>query len=470
MAQAGITDLPSEILLKILEDSTFPTKGLYNLALLSRRLNLIALPIYFSRNGVNLQAKCAKLSPPESHHSFLELERHFADAPANEAFIARLSYVKKVSLHLASIEGCGYSARGGDAILEAWASQFRSLLDRIIETGCTSLTVISGTQLTKTYELQEVQGSGVLRYLPRVIGQLLVRPDPRLGFRRNPEQGTDEAWLSMPPFCSRSQLTSLVIDSVTLVVPPGLHWTLAALQHSPITSLAIRMALVPSQIWRTVLPAIASAALNLTTVSITELDVSGEYWNSLDETLALAFLASLTALTAIELTHLPHPWRPGPCKASRGAFRHLLTLRAPATVVAHILSRTDSVPAIRAICVLWRAPRHDRLKTLIALMSIITRTLAARGLTPRLSLWIESLGAGGDDDTSVLRKIGSVQPVEHIHFEGAHPPVDPTPRPFIGSFVAMFSGVSRVSLTTRGAHSDATVCCVSCAKSERPRF
>ncbi|KAJ6595127.1 hypothetical protein DFH09DRAFT_159014 [Mycena vulgaris] len=48
----GILDLPTEILVDILENPTFPIDTLYALASLSRRLHFIALPIYFSRHGM----------------------------------------------------------------------------------------------------------------------------------------------------------------------------------------------------------------------------------------------------------------------------------------------------------------------------------------------------------------------------------------------------------------------------------
>ncbi|KAJ6538097.1 hypothetical protein B0H19DRAFT_1270462 [Mycena capillaripes] len=241
MAAGGIISLSSEILLKIFEDPAFPTESLYALALLSRRLNFIALLIYYSRNGIDLQGNSA------------------------------------------------------EAALD---------IDRV-------------------------------------------------------------------DFLSALQ-----------ILPPGLPWTLAATQHSPITSLAIRMSLVPSQIWKTVLPAIASAVPNLSSVSITQ-----------------------TYFSDIELTHVSRPW------ASNLSMKALLTLHARATLVAHIL-----------------APGHHHLKTLIPLLSTITRNLAARGLTPRLSIWIDWTNPVGVVDNT-----------------------RPTVRSFIGLFVAMFSGVSRVSLTTSGA-------------------
>lgn len=62
MPCAGISDLPVDILVNILEDSTIPTETLYFLALLSRRLNYIALPLCFSRNGIDLETKSVTIT------------------------------------------------------------------------------------------------------------------------------------------------------------------------------------------------------------------------------------------------------------------------------------------------------------------------------------------------------------------------------------------------------------------------
>jgi hypothetical protein len=47
----GILDLPTEILVEILDSPTFPSETLYALALLCRRLHFLVLPMYFSRHG-----------------------------------------------------------------------------------------------------------------------------------------------------------------------------------------------------------------------------------------------------------------------------------------------------------------------------------------------------------------------------------------------------------------------------------
>ncbi|KAJ6562134.1 hypothetical protein B0H19DRAFT_1233871 [Mycena capillaripes] len=488
MPPARITDLPTEILMNIFEHPTFPTKALYFLALLSRRLNYIALPIYCSRNHIDLGAKsaaitlhtdrfdilsvlqiCLSISSMDRiacifpHPSCSTIFPFLKQMKRVENFISGLSSVKEVSLTLDTTQRGRCLAHGTDEVLAAWATQLYSLLNCVVDRGCTSLTVINGTHLTEAYQLNP---QGFLQnYLP-----LLDRDALALGFKRNPKQGN--AVLPMPSFNPVSHLSSLNIDSITLILPPGLYWTIAVLRTSPITSLSIRMSHVEPDIWRTVLPLIASAAPNLTTVSLTELDSPSESHGAPGETLALAFLARLPHLTKIELTHLQALWGYNMGRDIRyflhrtngptAPYRHLTTLRAPANIVAHLLSRPGGLPAILAICVLWISPFHPHLQALMSFLSTITRRLAGRRAPPQLSLWIELFGSLYDEDTTVLRKLSPAQltrfkQVERIHFERGFPPREYNARPFLGPILGAFRGVEHVSLTTGSLAFGATV-------------
>ncbi|KAJ7786817.1 hypothetical protein B0H14DRAFT_3506397 [Mycena olivaceomarginata] len=144
----------------------------------------------------------------------------------------------------------------------------------------------------------------------------------------------------------------------------------------------------------------------------------------------LTFLARFPCLIDIEVMHMisflgyrPRSGLPR-TKIPASSFIHLTKLRAPANVVEHLLSRPSSLPAIRAIGVLWKAPIHPHLMTLIHFLLSITRTLARRRLTPELSLWIKSLS--GYEETTVLRDS----------------------RPFLEPVVSTFRGLKHVSVTT----------------------
>ncbi|KAJ6580742.1 hypothetical protein B0H19DRAFT_1369254 [Mycena capillaripes] len=495
MPPARITDLPTEILVDIFEHPTIPTETLYFLALQCRRLNFIMLPIYFSRNDIDLDSKCAVVSLyPDRldalsalqiclsissmeriefiflHPSCSSISPSLQQMKRVEKFISRLSSVKEVTFTLART--CWCLATGTDEVLRAWATQLRDLLSCIVERGCSSLTVINGTYLTEAYQLNSL--GAPQKYLPKVLRRLLLPQDTStLGFRRDLTQGTEDVLLSMPLFPD-SRLNSLRIDSATLILPPGLHWTLTVLRHSPITSLSICMSLVELRIWKTVLPLIASSAPNLTAVSLTELVSPIRNKGAPGESLAFAFLASLPQLTDIELTHLHPFWgyhigrdqryhryigRLSERTTAPAPLKYLTTLRAPANVVAHLLSRPDSLSAIRAICVLWEAPTPAHFELLMDFLSSIAHTLATRRLAPQLSLCIKSLCLGNPNVAVPIRKLSSTQlarftRVERIELQDTL--LDEyNLQPFLAPLLAAFQGVKHMSITTCAPPSEA---------------
>lgn len=485
MAPARITDLPTEILLEILNHPTFPTETLYFLALLSRRINFIAIPIYLSRKGIDLETKSATVTlhagqldalsalqiclsissmPMERlefifpHPSCRTIFPFLKQMKRVETFISGLSSVEEVLLKLDFTPIGRCLAPGTDEVLHAWATQFCDLLSCIVDKGCVSITVANGTYLTEAYRLDPPSFSQ--KYLPRLIRQLFAPLDAKtLGFKRNPTQGTDNVLLPMPSFSGRvSRLKSLYIDSATLILPPGLHWTLAALRHSSLTSLSMCMSRLDPDIWGTVLPLIASAAPNLTTVSLTQLDSPSGFHDAPCETFALAFLSRLPRLTNIELTHLQALWSyylsldPSHylhrTRGSIGSLKHLTTLCAPVNLVADILSGAGSLPAIRTITVLWISPTHPHLEALMRFLSTITCSLAARHRPPQLSLKIEEMDGLHGQDTAVLDRLSTtrltrLKLIESIQFEKAY-----NSPSFIGPMLAAFRGVKHVSVIT----------------------
>ncbi|KAJ7832832.1 hypothetical protein B0H14DRAFT_2802172 [Mycena olivaceomarginata] len=405
---AGITDLPTEILVNILEHPTFPTESLYFLALLSRRLHFIALPIYFSRNGT---------------------------------FISRLTSIQEVRLDLGSPHGC--LSTGPDKELEAWSSHFGGLLSCIVQRGCRALTVTGGTCFINAYELDDPVSS--TKHIRRVIGKMLAPPVPTvLGFKRHPKQGKAHHGISLSSMLSTTaEITSLTVDSATLIVPPGLEWTLAALRHSPITSLSIAMFLVRTPVWPVVLPLIASAAPNITTLSLTHLDVDGE----LD---IITFISQLPHLTHLHLTH--HPlWGPRghQVKGVTLPLWNLVALRAPPNLIEHFLSRAECCPVIQSICVLWA---HLNLPLFARFMSSIIHKLELRRLAPQLSLWTESMSSNMELNNALLMNVTAARTdgfrrVERLDMEETYPLSAHAQN--IGHLLSLFSGIKHLSLEIR---------------------
>jgi hypothetical protein len=171
-------------------------------------------------------------------------------------------------------------------------------------------------------------------------------------------------------------------------VSPGLDWILAALRHAPITTLALAMSRGGARTWDTVLPRMAAAAPRLTSLILTQVDVAVE-------PAVLAVLLRLPNLTSLEISYLyplwgslPHPVpvRPHP------PLHNLVSLRAPPVLIDHFLSRTDALPALCAVCLLWKAPPRLNLPALLHFLSTITSKLAARAQEPQLSVCIDARG------------------------------------------------------------------------------
>ncbi|KAF7368504.1 hypothetical protein MVEN_00173600 [Mycena venus] len=476
MALASLADLPNELLVDILDQSTFPTEALYYLALLSRRLHFVALPIYFSRTGIDLETRCAtialasdRLDPLSAlqiclflssmdtlvcifpHPSCITISPFLAQLKRLQTFISRLSSIKSVTLNLDSRPRSQCLSVGIDEVLDAWASQYGGLLNCIVEKGCSFLAVKNGTHLTEAYESCPPGLSQ--KYLPRPVLRLFATRDARrIGFRRSSRQGTAEIVLSWSPSFtdSLSQLTSLYIHSVTLLVPPGLDWTLSALRHSPITSLTICMSplTVERRLWATVLPLIAAAAVNVDSISLTEVDPH-------NEPEAYAFLARLPRLTDLTITP-NHPYWGNYVPRNKGpipALTRLVNLHAPASVIDDLVSRAEFSHEIRTICVHWRPSARAEQSYLVHSMSSLTTRLAARRLTPRLSLHIDSASIA-DTAASVVRNLNDVPPacfkrVESLCMEGPYYPVDDVNNS-IPRMVSLFPDVAHVSLQTPG--------------------
>ncbi|KAJ7363094.1 hypothetical protein DFH08DRAFT_1025795 [Mycena albidolilacea] len=482
MPYAGISDLAVDILVNILEDSTIPTEILYFLALLSRRLNYIALSLYFSwsidpeTKSVTITLYAYRLDPLPALNKCLwissmeRVECIFPDSSSMmlvfdeirivpflgqmkrvEAFFSRLTSVKEVVLKLDSTPNGRCLARGSDETLRRWATHLQHLLNCILERGCSSLTVMNGKHFIEANQVDP----------PRISAGVLARVDPKgvaAAEGKDTQLHCGRRWVDHTAVLRSSLSTQLLehrLDYTLQFVPPGLYLTLAALRQSPITSLVIRMSLVGPHIWSTVLPFIASACLNLTRVSLTQLPSPSEYPDAPTETLALAFLARLPRLADVELTHRISPYglsfglhrTKGPAKS----LKYLTKLRAPANLVEHLLSLPSKLPAIRAICILWTAPSHPHLRTLTRFLLSITRTLARRRLAPELSLWIESLSWPIYEDTTVLRGLGDTEHkqlacIERLHLENLIIPGDS--RPFLEPVMAAFQGLKQVSVTT----------------------
>ncbi|KAF7366182.1 hypothetical protein MVEN_00495200 [Mycena venus] len=178
---SGMLDLPTEILELIFEP--LPNESLLCIALLSRRLNAIALSFYFQRcNDIDLVAKSAELTlSPARWDAVCALQISIATPPLErlkctiprppgsinayylelmkrlETLIARLSRLREVAVELRV--GVGrrpwvISARSSPW-QRAWVAQVEALLKCIVRQDCRCLTFIDDTYyLEESYQDQ----------------------------------------------------------------------------------------------------------------------------------------------------------------------------------------------------------------------------------------------------------------------------------------------------------------------------
>ncbi|KAJ6550278.1 hypothetical protein B0H19DRAFT_1237227 [Mycena capillaripes] len=468
MALDGILGLPTEILVEIFELLPTDSPSLYHLGLTSRRLHFIALPIYFARNGVDLQARSAAFILPAARPDVLSALQiclflpslkylkcaipHYISEPSITPFlenikrleylVSRLSSVKRVSLRLASrLAGERWSiCLGTDQELCAWSVHVGALLNSIVQRECERLTIIDGSFV----ELP------VRRGLLRRMGGRIVR--------RNADQNP----LSMPPFPGSSKLTSLVIDSRTLLSPPGIDWLLAALRQAPITKLTLAMYRADAGTWETVLPRIASAAPALTRLILTRVDLPVE-------PSALAVLECLPCLTNLYISHmyaLNNPIRRAPVPG----LRALCTLSAPPALVEHLFSTADALPALRTLCVLWETPSPN-FPTLLHHLGTLNRQLATRAgeqtdkppVVLKVSIRARSVFTAAEvipvralveDDSADHGIAAACARVKQLHLDLAIAAADTQG---VAALVALFPGVTCVSLATETSLPSAAV-------------
>ncbi|KAJ7085969.1 hypothetical protein C8R43DRAFT_965136 [Mycena crocata] len=427
---AVLLDLPTEILVNILEDASLPLEKLFSLALLCRRLHFTALPVYFARTGLDAQSRSFKIVMRTDRRDLLAVLRLALFVPPfdnvtlvfphpnctsilpfldhlkrAQGLIAQLPPLKRVELQL-DVRGSICLSVGGDDALRLWAYHIQDLLSCILENECTALALAYGSQFTGAYELcPESEVTPVRRRASRLgqIGQFISsarRAAPVItqrgvhGFRRVYRQGDDHVEMSLPMrVSSSSRLTSLHIQSSILLLPPGLSWTLEALRSCPaLSSLTFREIAVASNIWGIVFPLLASAATPPTRItSLFFRDVE-----CIPEADIARFIANFPSLAQLEISvnvsqhagSVPSTLVPCP------QFFHLERLRATPNFIHHFLSRADSTfPALRELCIRCSAVYIGADITEIArLLSPIVATLEARQLGFPLTLAMESMG------------------------------------------------------------------------------
>ncbi|KAF7372836.1 F-box domain-containing protein [Mycena sanguinolenta] len=394
MPRLQLLDLPTEILLSILE--WVETKTLYQLAFLSRRLNSIALRVCFRRHELDPDSNSVELTLGTRdalsalqisffiqsldhihccipHYAFqTSIAPFLRHIKRLETFISRLTFVRRVTLHLASHEGNWRIKLKTVDELCAWSSHVGDLLNCIIKRGCQWLTIVDGSEFEPIHP-------GLMDRIRHIIP---------LHSKRIPV---------MPRFPSgQSQITTLVVNSASFLVSPGINWILAALGQ--VTSLGLSMASGSPRTWSKVLPRMAAAAPHLTVLNLSNVPDSmvTTILSILDRFSHLTRLHIHSQRRLIPISTLQHaPHLPSP------SLRRIETLTAVSELVEHFLSPINPLPNLHALRVGWRVHTDLRLPALLGFLARITPKLNAHPRTPYLNLDIDLCALSTDVDLSL---------------------------------------------------------------------
>ncbi|KAJ7624210.1 hypothetical protein DFH06DRAFT_754293 [Mycena polygramma] len=378
----SILDLPTELLLAIITETDLPSQDVYSLALVCRRLHFAALPVYFSRHGLPSSTRSVQITIRTDRRDLLAALRvalfdtpldhiNFIFSPPDpdldpittsvtplieqlqrvQGFLSDSTCIKHVSLDLDHRDCVSYLTAGSDDAPRAWAKGLGAVLNCILETQCTTLTVLHGRYLAKAYELPPIVKP--VSWLGRLISWVYpVTAQQPPESQRVSQHGVERIELALPREFSRvSQLTCIHIHSTTLILPLGLKWTLGVLRSCPISQITFSKIAVESDVWGSVLPLIASAAPSLTSVGFVDLEI-------LPAPEIMAFVAQLHRLEDLAILpsdrdELPRLLEGVLLLRSRTPpphLPHLTHLRTDPAILCHLL-RGGSLPALKDVTV-----------------------------------------------------------------------------------------------------------------------
>ncbi|KAJ7902407.1 hypothetical protein B0H13DRAFT_2513426 [Mycena leptocephala] len=374
---AQIMDLPTEILIDIFEDDSFPLDTLYSLALLCRRLHFIALPIYFTRHGLALTSNAVVIPMHKKRGDILAALQTALFTPEAQDITFILPHPDCITIfpllpHLKRLEH--YISRLPSATnitLELDVPGSRCLSvgdDRALQT----MRFADGEVRWPVYprlRVGAIHSSQPEHPFAGWCAELLGRRQrsETEDFQRAPHQGPSRIEMTLPPSVHKfSTLSSLTIQSTILILPPGLRWTLAVLRNCPITSLTLGHGVEDPLIWGVVLPRIAPRISS---------------WNSSPG-------SPTSSGSQYPPTHkakstpgrLPNPTPPPRILARAADIR--AALPAPPRVL----------PKLKSLCVLWpQLYVPSNATSLGPALAAIIQEVQAHGLAPRIAVAVSTL-------------------------------------------------------------------------------
>lgn len=306
----NLLDLPNELLLQIISlGHDISPEDIYNIALVSRRLLYLGLPLFLAAHGIRnpteetllyvLRWTRHDLSSARQPHvlSALNLLRsltqikylkcffqdpdtkslrntfqhmhHLPDAIQHVSrFIKRLEHIDHVDIYLVwdqyFILRTQKISDISSSDFKDWVKAFGQMLNYILERGCTSLTVQYDPSLLPAFHFRH---SGKMH---KAIAYLTRETEPsQLRWEFESAIGKDKLALSEIDLAARlspsartsKSITHLSVHSPALLLPPFINWTTSLIQtHHNLTSISFACITFQKDIWAVVLPAIAEAA------------------------------------------------------------------------------------------------------------------------------------------------------------------------------------------------------------------
>ena len=307
----SLLDLPNELLLHILSrPNGLSTRDIYHLALVSRQLLALALPLFLAAEGIKnpeyetsvyvlrwAREDLVSARPPnvlsalnlmpaiigvqhfrcffqdpdtKSLRNSLQHTYHLPGAITRVAqFISRLERIEKAEIYLiwdqyfVKREKNITDISFGD--LKEWTKAFARMPNLIVERGCTSLTIQYDPAILPAFRFRP---AGPVQ---KAISYLIPRDKEPAQLRwefENLQGGDKSAQLEIdltarltPAAQAVQTIYSLCIHSPALLLPPFITWT-TSLMRTQKSLMSISFACITFQpdIWATVLPAIADAA------------------------------------------------------------------------------------------------------------------------------------------------------------------------------------------------------------------
>ncbi|KAF8968505.1 hypothetical protein BDZ97DRAFT_1798776 [Flammula alnicola] len=401
-SKVTLLDLPNELLLHILSfRSVLFSRDIYNVALLSTRFRSLALPLFLANESI---------PDPENETSLYVIEwypKHVASAGRPDALsalnisthISRINRfrcffqdpdaksfrntfqqafqlsdaVQRTSKFVKKLDGIGIAEiylvwdpyfvireRNINYVpfseLKRWTDAFGSMLNLIVERGCTSLTVQYDPSILPPFHFRS--GGPMKKALSYLSHNVLRREgqssDLHWEFERpTHEDKTTSNEADYAPLLSSSaqaikSVTSLSMHSPVLLLPPFVNWTLSLLRtHSNLTSISFAHISFSKGVWSTVLPFIADAVSD----RLKELSFFRNCPH-LDPSDLLHFLGRLPNLTHLSIdrtfrtrfqeikpakTTFSTIQSSAPTSHSLPKFPHVHTLKAPVELVSLLL-------------------------------------------------------------------------------------------------------------------------------------